>query len=56
MYLSPTINWVIKSIRMYEGDTRCTQNFGEKPQEKRPLGTPRHRWENNIEMNLQKMG
>jgi len=28
----------------------------EKPEEKRPLGRPRHRWEDNIKMDLQEMG
>ena len=27
-----------------------------KPEGKRPLGRPRSRWENNIEMNLQEVG
>jgi len=27
-----------------------------KPEGKRPLGRPRHRWENNIKMDLQEMG
>jgi hypothetical protein len=27
-----------------------------KPEEKRPLGRPRHRWEDNIKMDLQKVG
>jgi hypothetical protein len=27
-----------------------------KPEEKRPLGGPRHRWEDNIKMDLQKVG
>jgi hypothetical protein len=27
-----------------------------KPEGKRPLGTPRHRWEDNIKMDLQKVG
>jgi hypothetical protein len=27
-----------------------------KPEEKRPLGIPRHRWEDNIKMDLQKVG
>jgi len=27
-----------------------------KPEGKRPLGKPRHRWEDNIEMNLQEEG
>ena len=27
-----------------------------KPEGKRPLGRPRHRWEDNIKMDLQKVG
>jgi hypothetical protein len=27
-----------------------------KPERKRPLGTPRHRWENNIKMNHNEIG
>ena len=27
-----------------------------KPEGKRPLGIPRHRWEGNIKMDLQEMG
>jgi len=27
-----------------------------KPKEKRPLGRPRHRWEDNIKMDLQEVG
>ena len=27
-----------------------------KPEGKRPLGRPRHRWENTIKMNLQEVG
>ena len=27
-----------------------------KPEIKRPLGRPRHRWEDNIEMDLQEVG
>jgi hypothetical protein len=28
----------------------------EKPEGKRPLGRPRHRWEDNIRMDLQEVG
>jgi hypothetical protein len=28
----------------------------EKPEEKRPLGRPRRRWEDNIKMNFQEVG
>jgi len=27
-----------------------------KPKERRPLGRPRHRWENNIRMDLREVG
>ena len=27
-----------------------------KPERKRPLGRPRHRWEDNIEMDFQEVG
>ena len=27
-----------------------------KPEERRPLGRPRHRWEDNIKMDLQEVG
>jgi hypothetical protein len=27
-----------------------------KPEGKRPLGKPRHRWEDNIKMNIQEVG
>ena len=27
-----------------------------KPDEKRPLGRPKHRWEDNIKMDLQQVG
>jgi hypothetical protein len=28
----------------------------EKLEKKKPLGRPRHRWENNIKMDLQELG
>ena len=28
----------------------------EKPKRKRPLGRPRHKWEDNIKMDLQEVG
>jgi hypothetical protein len=30
--------------------------LGEKPEGRRPLGRPRHRWEDNIKMELQDVG
>ena len=41
----------------------CSQKVGElsklligKPTGKKPLGRPRHRWEDNIRMNFQQIG
>jgi len=64
LYSSPKIVWVIKSRRM-----RCVGHvvrMGEgrgvykvlvgKPGGKSPLRRPRHRWEDNIKMDLQKVG
>jgi hypothetical protein len=39
-----------------EKDRRVHEVFVGKPEEKRPLGRPRHRWEDNIKMNLQQVG
>jgi hypothetical protein len=38
------------------GGERCLQGFGLKPEGKRPLGRPRHRWEDNTEMDLRDIG
>ena len=64
LYSSPNIVRVIKSGRM-----RCAGHvvrMGErkgvyrvlvgKPEEKKPLGRPRRRWEDNIKMDLQEVG
>jgi hypothetical protein len=38
------------------GDNRChTRVFVGKAEEKRPLGRPTSRWENNIKMGLQEI-
>jgi len=37
------------------GEESCIVLFG-KPEGKRPLGRPRHRWEDNIKMDLQEVG
>ena len=34
----------------------CTGFWWGKPEGKRPLGRPRHRWEDNIEMDLREVG
>jgi hypothetical protein len=38
------------------GESRSIQGFGGQPEGKRPLGRPKHRWEDNIKMDLQKVG
>jgi hypothetical protein len=40
----------------YEGGERRVQVLVEKPEGKRPLGKPRRRWEDNIKVDLQKVG
>jgi hypothetical protein len=64
MYSSPNIVRLIKSRRvrwaghvalMEEGRGVHKMLVG-KPEEKRPLGRPRRRWEDNIKMDLQEVG
>jgi hypothetical protein len=40
----------------YEGGERVARVLVGKPEEKRPLGRPRHRWEDNIRKDLQEVG
>ena len=42
-------------VRMGE-DRGLHRVLVRKPEGKRPLGRPRHRWEDNIKMNLQEVG
>ena len=64
MYSLPITVRVIKSRRMrWAGDVaRMEERRGVyrvsvgKPEGKRPLGRPRRRWEDNIKMDLQKVG
>ena len=64
MYLSPNIVRVIKYrrlrwsghvSRMEEGRSAFKILRG-KPTGKRPLGRPKHRWEDNIRMDLEEIG
>ena len=45
-----------ESCSAYGREERCIKGFGGKPEGKRPLGKPRHRREDNIKMDLQKVG
>ena len=64
LYCSPNIVRVIKSRRMRwaghvarMGERRGVYRFlVGKPEDKRPLGRPRFRWEDNINMDLQEVG
>jgi hypothetical protein len=40
----------------YGGDRGMHTVFVGKPEGERPLGRPRHRWDNNIEMVLREIG
>ena len=49
------MRWVGHVARMVEMTGVCRVWVG-KPEGKRPLGRPRHRWEDNIKMDLQEVG
>ena len=52
---SRRMRWAGHVARMGEGRGVYRVLVG-KPERKRPLGKPRHRWEDNIKMDLQKVG
>jgi len=64
LYSSPNIVWVIKSRGMRwagyvarMGEERVVYRvLVWKPEGRRPLGRPRHRWVDNIRMDLQEVG
>jgi hypothetical protein len=64
LYLSPDIIRQIRSRRMkwawhvaHMGEGRNVYRvLVGKPEGKRPLGRPRHRWENGIKMDLREFG
>jgi len=64
LYSSPNIVQVIKSRRMrwaghvaHMGEERGVYRvLVRKPEGKRPLGRPRHRWVDNIRLDLQEVG
>ena len=63
LYCSPNIVRVIKSVTMrwtehvaYMGERRgLCRVLVRKPEGKRPFGRPRHRWEDDIQMDLQEV-
>jgi hypothetical protein len=43
----------VKSIHVSDAGPCCAMHvLAGRPEGKRPLGRPRHRWENNITMNV----
>jgi hypothetical protein len=51
MIKSRRMRWAGHRARMREKRNACRILVG-KPEGKRPLGTPRHRWVDNIKMDL----
>jgi hypothetical protein len=41
---------------MKAGGVECIWILVGMPEEKRPLGSPRHKWEDNIQMDLREIG
>jgi hypothetical protein len=64
LYSSPNIVRVVKSRRMRWAGHVARMGEGRgvyrvlvgKPEGRRPLGRPRHRWDNNIRMDLREVG
>jgi hypothetical protein len=64
LYSSSNIIQVIKSKRLrWAGHVACVgERWGAymalvgKPEVRRPFGRPRHRWEDNIKMDIQEIG
>ena len=64
LYFLPNILRVVKSRRMRWAGHVARMGEGRgvhrvlvgKPEGKRPMGRPRHRWEDNIKMDLQEVG
>jgi len=52
---SRRMRWAVHLARMGE-DTVVHRVLVGKPEERRPLGRPRRRWEDNIKMDLQEVG
>jgi hypothetical protein len=55
MFISIRVRWV-GHIACMEESTGTYRVLEGKPEGKRPLGGPRHRWEENIRIDLQEVG
>jgi hypothetical protein len=55
LYSSPSIMRIIKSRRMRMEKRNVYRLFVGKPEGKRSLGRPRHRWVDNIKMDLEEV-
>ena len=55
MIKSRRLRWVGHVTRMEEGRS-AFKILTSKPTGKRPLGRPRHRWEDNIRMDIEEIG
>jgi hypothetical protein len=53
---SRRMRWAGHVARMGGGDRGVYRVLLGKPEEKRPLGRPRRRWEDNIKIDLQEVG
>ena len=49
-------NEIGRACSAYGGEVRHIQCFGGEHAGKRPLGRPRHRWEDNVKIDLQEVG
>jgi hypothetical protein len=49
-------NEIGEACSMFGGEKRLYRGLREKPEGKRPLGRPNHRWEDNIKVDLQEIG
>jgi hypothetical protein len=47
---------MIEACSMHGRNETCVQNIYGKYEDRRPLGRSRRRWEDNIEMDLRKIG
>ena len=45
-----------QACSVYGRENRCTEGFGGETEGKKPLGRTRHRWEENIKIDLPEVG